>query len=285
MARILLLGCGQLSSQLPQLNAHGSTAHEYIGIRRSATSVQGVEMFACDLLDTTALRAALKSIGKIDAVVFTATPKQRSEAAYRATYVDIPIAVLRVFHEFGWRPFWLHVSSTGVFSQCRGEYVHENTQPLPQTTLARLLRQSETLIEAYGQGAVLRCGGLYGQGRMHLLNSLKAGRRIQSWPWSYTNRIHREDAVRAMAFLLNRGLSENKETGVSYYHGVDHDPAPLHEVAGYLASVHGLPTPEYFLSAGPEAVVTQNKRVGNRRLIDAGFQFRYSSYRQGFRPD
>lgn len=285
MARILLLGCGQLTSQLPAF-----TQHELIGIRRSNTQTEGVEMLACDLNDIAALAHTLRSIGEVDAVVFSATPKQRLVPAYKATYVDIPNKVITLFAKLGWQPYWLHISSTGVFHQNSGEYVHENTQPAPQNQFAQILRQSECVIENYGKGAVLRLGGLYGQGRTHLLNSLKAGRRIQNWPWSYTNRIHREDAARAIAFVLDDLLSgktsksqnAQSKSSISYFHGVDHDPAPLHEVVDFLTAHHQLPMPEYFSVRGADAIPTQNKRVGNRKLVEAGFQFRYPSYRQGF---
>lgn len=281
MARILSLGTGSLAAQLPQF-----LQHELIGIKRSGGDLEGIQLFQCDLTQEAAvIRQTLIEIGKVDVVLFTATPGTRVESAYRQTYCEIPAQMMSIMASLGWTPYWLHVSSTGVFQHQGGEWVHENTQPAPVTAISKLLRQSELLVEEYTHGAsILRLAGLYGQGRTHLLNSLKVGRQVQSTPWSYTNRTHREDAVRAIAFLIERALQlpQHGSHQVEYFHGVDHEPAPLHEVAGYLAKLHGLPLPEYYSQKGEGALLSQNKRVGNRRLIEAGFQFKYPNYRQGF---
>lgn len=275
MARILLLGCGQLASQL-----HMFTDHDLVGVRRTPMPEHPFPVHACDLTDLQATRTLLEELGTIDLVVFSATPSQREVTAYRSTYVQIPMKVMSLFEELDLKPHWLHVSSTGVFHHTSGEWVHEDTQPAPRTPFAQLLRESEKRVDAYGSGTILRFGGLYGQGRTHLLNSLRAGRHIQCWPWSYTNRIHREDAVRAIAFLLEKALAAPSH-GVDYFHGVDHDPAPLHEVAQYLATKHGLIQPNYYEIQNEQAYSSQNKRVGNGKLVRAGFQFKFPTFRQG----
>lgn len=278
MARILLLGCGQLTSQLPNYSA----GHDLIGIRRSFSKIEGIELHQCDLTNAAEVEATLKRIGQVDAVVYTATPSSRSESEYKKMYCCVPELVMRTLESLGQKPYWLHISSTGVFRHNAGEWVHENTPPAPESVISKILRDSELLIEPYGKGAILRLAGLYGQGRTYLLNSIKAGRQIQTTPWSYTNRIHREDAVRAIAFLLNRALSGQAADTVEIFHGVDHDPAPLHQVAQFLTELHHLPKPTFFEAEQQDMVCSQNKRVANRKLIEEGFSFRYPSFRQGF---
>lgn len=280
MARIVLLGYGQLASQLPSL----LPKHQFTGVRRTPvmTADDQIEMISLDLGGPAKqIKQTLQALGMIDAVVYTATPGARTEDEYRHTYCEVPEKLIKIFKELQRQPHWVHVSSTGVFHHNAGEWVHENTEPAPQTPIARILRASELIVEHQHKNAsILRFGGLYGQGRTHLLHSLKAGRRLQQAPWTYTNRIHRTDAARAIAFLLERALAK-KPAGAEYFHGVDHDPAPLHQVARHLVKLHQLQSPEYFTLEGRDAIASQNKRVGNRRLIELGFQFLYPSYRVG----
>ena len=278
MARILLLGCGQLTSQLPNFLAE----HQLIGIRRSSPDLPGIELHQCDLTSSEEVETTLKKIGQIDAVVYTATPSSRSASEYRKMYCCAPELVMMKLEALGQKPYWLHVSSTGVFRHNSGEWVHEDTPPAPETVISKILHDSESLVQPYGKGAILRLAGLYGQGRTYLLNSIKAGRQIQTTPWSYTNRIHREDAVRAIAFLLERALANKASNEVEVFHGVDHDPAPLHEVAQFLTSLHHLPDPVFFEATEGDIIGSQNKRVANRKLLEEGFTFRYPTFRHGF---
>jgi len=300
MARIVFFGFGQLAQQIPALMPQ----HECIGIKRTALNAStqlnsnldanlnhnlspNLKIVLLDLNGPEQLiHNTLVDLGPIDAVVYSATPSARTEANYRQTYCAMPQKLIRVLKKLQHQPHWLHVSSTGVFHHNAGEWVHENTEPAPQSVFGKILRESELIIEhEYDHSSVLRFGGLYGQGKTHLMQSIQSGRRIQKEPWSYTNRIHRFDAARAIAFILENMLKDGaalKTKTTAYYHGVDHDPAPIHEVAEYLVKLHGLRQPEYFVAQKIERVESQNKRVGNHKLISMGFKLTYPTYRLGF---
>jgi len=278
MAKILCIGSGKLANQLPALMPQ----HEFIGIRRSKVA-SPLQLVSLDLLsDQLTIESVLKEVGQVDAIVFTATPDARTPEAYQSTYCEIPKKVLSVIHHLGWSPSWLHVSSTGVFGQDSGEWVHEKTEPAPKSVFAQMLRASELIVAEYGHTQIVRLAGLYGQGQTHLLKALAQGRDIQQQPWSYTNRIHRDDAARVIAFVLAYQLA-NRSKEVSYWHGADYDPAPLHQIANEMSHSFDLPAPQFLSAlAHEDAIGSQNKRVGNRRLVNAGFTFLYPTYRQGF---
>ena len=111
MARILLLGCGQLTSQLPNFLSE----HELIGIRRSSPDLPGIELHQCDLTAPEEVEATLKAIGQIDAVVYTATPSSRSESEYRKMYCCAPGFLWPVCPESR----WLHRKTGGWQPQAR----------------------------------------------------------------------------------------------------------------------------------------------------------------------
>ncbi len=285
MARILLLGCGRLASQLPETMAAHLGSHEFYGVRRTPVQHEKIQFLQCDLQSPEQIEKMIESIGQIDLIVHTATPSGRNDAEYQKAYIQGPQNVLGVLKAKQLNPYWLHVSSTGVFQHSSGEWVHENTPVAPQTSIARILRQSEELIETYGNGALLRLGGIYGQGRNHLISSLKSGRKIQNQPWSYTNRIHELDAVRAIAFLIEKGLScsaASESKAVPIFHGVDDEPAPVHQVAEYVSKLFGIASPQMFQPEFEKSLTLQNKRVGNRAITSAGFKFKFANFRQGF---
>jgi hypothetical protein len=67
------------------------------------------------------------------------------------------------------------------------------------------------------------------------------------------------------------------------YLASDSDPAPRHQVLSFLAQAQGLPAPTLRAATSFEvAEIDQNKRCRNQRLLDAGYQFSYPSYRQGY---
>jgi len=271
--RVVCLGAGRLASRLPALLPKA----KLFGLSRSRptqVSVSALEWIHCDLSWPAAkLNDVLTALGPIDAVVYTATPSSRSVSDYQHMYVDVPRKIQSLLDAS--RTRWIHVSSTGVFGHCHGEWVHEDTAPTPKSVIAKLLRESEQVVAGYGNSAIIRLGGIYGPSRLHLRQAIENGRQFQGWPWNYTNRIHELDASRALAWLL-----EHPSPGVTIYHGVDHDPAPMHQVVERIASQYDLELQPFVrLKNAHEA--QQNKRVGNRALLASGFTFRFPSLIQG----
>jgi len=63
------------------------------------------------------------------------------------------------------------------------------------------------------------------------------------------------------------------------YTATDSDPAAKWVVANYLAAGMSIQCEEM---VGLNADAPQNKRIKNKRLIDAGYVFKYPSYQQGY---
>jgi hypothetical protein len=71
------------------------------------------------------------------------------------------------------------------------------------------------------------------------------------------------------------------------YVGVDNEPAELGEVLSFLAAELGLPRPPSSADGGRqgggEPSRGGNKRCSNALLRSTGFEFRYPTYREGYR--
>lgn len=268
--RILIAGCGFVGKALASsLAARGA---QVIGVRRSAGSLpDGTPTITADLTDERSLDAVPADI---HTVVYAASADGRSEATYRAAYVTGPQTLLRFLARRGDRvQRRILLSSTGVYSQLDGSWVDEDTPTQSRGTGALLEEGEAAWLSQSGSAVVLRLGGIYGPGRRRLIDRVLAGEaECPSGEPIYSNRIHVTDIVGAIEHLLTL------HDPAPLYLGVDDEPAETGEVIRWLAQQTGAPAPR----TGPAEPVRSNKRCRNRRLVEAGFRFRYPTFREGY---
>ncbi len=287
---ILMAGCGDLGTETGLRFA--AAGHKVVGWRRSPEKLPAaIDGVAVDL-----------GSGRLPplppgtaAVVVALAADSRSEAAYRAAYVDglghvlDAVDAARERGETSLRRV-LFVSSTAVYGDAGGGWVDEATAPEPGSFSGRIMREAEELLlrRLAGTGiepVILRLGGIYGPGRTRLIDQVRSGRATIPAGSHYTNRIHRDDAAAAIVHLCSMDA-----TPAPVYVGVDNDPAQIGEVLGFLAAELGLPQPPPAEAsgaagspAGQEPSRGGNKRCSNALLRGTGFGFKYPSFREGYR--
>ena len=128
----------------------------------------------------------------------------------------------------------LLVSSSAVYGECTGDWVDEDTPAAPPGFNGEVLLEAERVLAAQPvPSIVLRLAGLYGPGRLQLIERLRAGQaRVPRAAPHWANRIHVDDAAQAIAHLL--ALPDPQPL----YLGVDDTPLPLDVLYDHLA---GLP--------------------------------------------
>lgn len=272
MAEILLAGCGDLGTALStRLVAAG---HRVTALKRSAPAhpVPGVDYRLSDLT-----RAAPDlADADFDQAFVILAPGARDAAAYQALYGDglarlASVLAGRVGH-------WFFVSSTGVYGQCRGEWVDEDSVTKPATATARWLLAAETrLAESGAPATAIRFSGIYGPGRERLLRQIAAGEPVPYDPPFYTNRIHQDDCVGILELLHRRALEGLPLAPL--YLASDDCPAPMGTVARGLAGALGVPPPPPQSGNGE-----QNKRCRNDRIKALGYRFQFPDWRAGYLP-
>lgn len=280
---VLMAGCGDLGTEAGLRFA--AAGHRVVGWRRSAEKLPGeIEGVSADL--TSANLPPVSS--DTSAVVIAVAAESSTEAAYRAAYVEGLGNVLRALDRDDVRPRRvLFVSSTAVYGDADGGWVTEDTTPAPGGFSGRIILEAEELLHRHFEGTdtdtvVLRLGGIYGPGRTRLIDQVRSGSAATPAEARYTNRIHRDDAAAAIVHLCSM-----EGTPHPAYLGVDNHPAEMGEVLRFLAEELGLPHPpaaprESEASAG-QAGRGGNKRCSNQRLRDTGFEFRFPTYREGYR--
>jgi len=209
-------------------------------------------------------------------IVLCLSPGGRTEADYQRAYVAPAQAGLAWCQQ--WAPqahVWL-ISSTSVYAQDQGEWVDETSPAEPQRATARCIRQAEQIwLESPQPATVLRLAGLYGPGREYLLRQAAQPLGIANSEPIYTNRIHVDDVAAALVHLILRRQRQAPVAGI--YNVADQDPAPLQDVLPAIRRALAWPEPQQTarLDRG-------SKRVSSMALADAGFQWRYPSWQQGY---
>lgn len=272
MRTILIAGCGYVGSHLARLLL--SRSDRVIGLRRNPAELPaGVEPYAGDLGD----RESLEGLpGHLHAVVYTASADSRTEDAYRRAYVSGPRALLETLAEKRVKlSRFLFTSSTAVYAQTGGEWVDETSATDPSHFSGQILLEAERVVAQAGHPfCVVRLGGIYGPGRTRLIESVASGTaRYDEGAFAYTNRIHRDDAARALLHLLDQ-----EEPDVLYL-GTDGQPAPRAEVLGFIAEKLGVSSPA---GANRHHPGPTGKRCRADRLLKSGFELRFPSYREGY---
>lgn len=268
--RVLLAGCGDLGLRVAQrLRARGD---EVWALRRHppAPGNDGIHWLRADLSQPHSLHGLPDGITQL---VYLPTPDRRDPAAYRATFVDGLRHLLDALGGTSLRRVLL-VSSSAVYGEHAGDWVDEDTPPAPPGFNGAVLLQAEQLLATRAvRSIVLRLAGLYGPGRMQLLERLRAGqvavpRHVPHW----ANRIHSDDAAGAIVHLLR--LADPRPL----YLGVDSMPLPLDVLYDHLASLIGVAPPV----DGPAPAGIGSKRLSNARLRASGFVPRWPDSRAGY---
>ncbi|PWK84720.1 NAD-dependent epimerase/dehydratase family protein [Fulvimonas soli] len=268
--RILIAGCGDLGRRAAALLlARGAEVHA-LRRRPPARDGDGIRWLAGDLTQPATLRGLPRGI---TGVVYAPAPAARDEAAYRAVFVDglrhllgaLDGAVLRRV---------LFVSSSAVYGGHGDAWVDEDTPPAPPGFNGAVLLAAERWLAAQPLPAVaLRLAGLYGPGRLQLLDRLRRGEaRVPRARPYWANRIQVDDAAAAVAHLLAL------ERPAPVYVGADDTPLPLDALYDHLARLLGAPLP----AEGPAPAGAGGKRLRNARLRASGWAPRWPDARAGY---
>ena len=268
--RVLLSGCGDLGQRVAQrLRARGDRV---FALRRHPPpgAGDGIVWLTGDLARDDGLPALPPGITQL---VHLPTPGARTEAAYRAVFVDGLRRVMAALDPSALRRV-LFVSSSAVHGDHDGGWIDEDTPPDPPGFNGAVLLETERWLAAQPVRSIaLRLAGLYGPGRLQLLDRLRAGQvRVPRGRAHWANRIHVDDAAEAVAHLL--AVTDPRPV----YLGVDDTPLPLHVLYDHLAARVGAPAP----AEGPAPAGIGSKRLSNARLRGSGWAPRWPDARAGY---
>lgn len=284
--RVFIVGCGYVGRRVAvRCRDAGSMV---VGLVRSEESLAELEELGIipvwgDLDDPETLDLSLAEGAR---VIYLAPPPKRGEKDPRMrnflealSGVETPPEKL------------LYMSTTGVYGDCGGEWVTEETPLNPETPRARRRAAAERAVTRYGRDTgvatvILRVAGIYGPGRLPV-DRLRSGQPViledQSSPG---NRIQVEDLVMVCLAALDRA-----EPG-SVFNVADGNPSSTTDYMNRVADLVNLPRPpqiprEEAIKVLPPMTVSfmiESRRIDVSRLKNAlGLEFRYAELDAGLR--
>ncbi|SEJ53717.1 NAD-dependent epimerase/dehydratase family protein [Frateuria terrea] len=268
--RVLLAGCGDVGLRVARLLC--AQGHAVFALRRRppASGDGGIRWLAGDLASPATMGGLPAGITRL---VYLPAPDARDRAAYEAVFLGGLRTVLAALDRTALQRV-LFVSSSAVYGDHAGGWVDEDTPARPPGFNGAVLLEAEQWLGAQPvSSTVVRLAGLYGPGRLQLIERLRAGQvAVPRGRVHWANRIHVDDAAAAIAHLLT-----SPDAGALYL-GVDDTPLPLDVLYDHLASLIGAPSPP----GGPPPAGVGSKRLCNARLRASGFVPRWPDARQGY---
>jgi nucleoside-diphosphate-sugar epimerase len=176
----------------------------------------------------------------------------------------------------------IHISSTGVYGQSRGEWVNEDSPCNPRRKGGQACLEAERTLSAHRLGPraiILRLAGIYGPDRVPKLKDVQAGRPLTAAKEGVLNLIHVDDAVSVIL------AAEVNATPPRIYTVADGHPVRRALFYQEAAQLLGAPPPRFQppdpnSTAGQRAITS--KRVRNARMMrELDLRLRYPTYRDG----
>jgi nucleoside-diphosphate-sugar epimerase len=273
---VLVAGCGWLGTALARrFLARGDRV---TGIRRdparaAALASMGVEPLVLDLAQV----GADARLPAVDAIVACQSAGADTEAAYRASYLDANRTLLAAAERAG--AGLVYTGSTGVFGQRDGSDVDETTPPAPASATAEVLVLAEQLILAAAaagtRASILRLSGLYGPGRVGIVERVRAGTlALGPGDDAWMNFCHQDDAATFVIAALDRASRS------AVFHGSDAGPARRREVVEWIAARAGIAPPR-----GERSAPGPNRRILSARTRAAlSVDLRWPTFADGLAP-
>ncbi len=290
--RLLIVGCGDVGQRLArlvpkpvQVMALTSSADKMADLRRL-----GITPLGGNLDEPHTLR---RLAGLAHRVVHLAPPPGEGFGDPRTRNLLRSMARRRSPQS------WVYGSTSGVYGDCQGQWVHESQPATPFTPRAFRRVDAETRLRWHGKGlglrqgsrvSILRIPGIYALDRVGgtPLERLRKGTPVlQAQDDVYTNHIHADDLARACWLALWRGQAQR------IYHVSDDSQLKMGDYFDVAADLFGLPRPARVARDTAQdqlplmllSFMSESRRLDNSRMKqELGLRLRYPTVHQGLLP-
>jgi nucleoside-diphosphate-sugar epimerase len=282
---ILIVGCGDIGVRVARLEKQ--TGRKVFGLVRSEEGADrllghGIEPVMGTLDDLTSL-SDLPSAGKL--VYYFAPPTgggpfdSRMRSFCQAVGVgQMPAKVV-------------YMSTSGVYGDCGGEWVTEETPLNPQTSRAQRRVDAEATLQKWGQEhsvpvVILRVTGIYGPGRLPLARIQQGHPVLREEESPPTNRIHADD----LAIVCLKAAEKAADGDI--FNVSDGQPGTMTQYFNLVSELLDLPTlPQVDMEEAKRVMnpmmlsyLTETRRMDNRKMIDQlGVTLKYPNLAAGLK--
>ncbi len=282
--RLVIFGAGYLGGALARRAL--AAGWGVVALTRNAATAEELRALGCEVvageLADEAWWAAPELAGGAARVAVTVAAGGGGVAGYRRSYVEGLRAVvgwgarLRARGEAAGR--LIYTSSTSVYPQDGGVRVTEADATGGEAETTRALIEAENIAGEWpGEaGTVLRLAGIYGPGRVHLMEQVRSG-EVSGKADAHLNLIYRDDIADAMEAAWGAG-------GGGVYNVADEGSATKGEVVAWLAERLGVAGPRFTgLPAGGRRAVTPDRVIdASKARAELGWRPAHATFREGY---
>jgi nucleoside-diphosphate-sugar epimerase len=282
---LLIVGCGDIARRaLPELRRR-YTVSALARSRDAAPGAGGVDLIEGDLDDVASLEPLA---GRAHRVAHLAPPPESGGIDARTRNL---LAALSSPQKNGAMlpQRFAYISTSGVYGDCKGDFVDETRSTNPQTERARRRLDAEQAILKWGdtnrvETVILRVPGIYAADRLPLERIAKGTPVLHAEDDVYTNHIHAED----LAAILVAALGSPSARGI--YNACDDGAMKMGDWFDLVADRAGLARPPRVSRAEaarvlPAALLSfmgESRRLVNRRMkAQLGVKLRYPTAADG----
>jgi nucleoside-diphosphate-sugar epimerase len=183
----------------------------------------------------------------------------------------------------------VYLGATSVYSETHGGVVTEDSPTAPASAMGKRRLDAEAAFRAFGAAhgtavVILRISGIYGPGRLPLMQISQGQPLLKEEESGPSNRIHADDLAQVCLAAVERG-----ENG-AIYNVSDGHPASMTSYFNAAADVLGLPRqPQVTLDEARQAMsplmfsyVSESRVVDNSRMLEKlGVRLRYPTMALG----
>jgi nucleoside-diphosphate-sugar epimerase len=183
----------------------------------------------------------------------------------------------------------VYISTSGVYGDCGGAWVSEETPLNPQTSRGRRRVDAENLLSEWGRHrnipvVILRVTGIYGPGRWPLARIKEGHPVLKEGEAGLTNRIHADDLAQICLDAAERAPAGE------VYNVSDGKPTTMTDYFNRVADAFGLPRPAQVSLEEARKVMTplmlsyigESRRMKNDKLLNGlGVNLRYPDLESG----
>lgn len=183
------------------------------------------------------------------------------------------------------------ISTSGVYGDCQGAVVNEETPTNPQVDRAHRRLDMEQKLRTWGKEKnvpviILRVGGIYSCERLPLQRIKKAIPLVHEQLAPKTNRIHADDLAQVCAAAADKGRADN------VYNVSDGNESNMTEYFLTLADYFNLPRPPLVgwdeanekIGEGMLSYLRESRRMDNTKMLnELGIQLKYPNLLAGLK--
>lgn len=284
-SRLLIVGCGDIGLRVAALLAGKLTVRALSSqrVRVPALRAAGATPLWGNLDRPQSLR---RLAGLAQRVLHLAPPATVGATDERTA------ALLYALRRRGAPAALVYASTSGVYGDCGGAWVHEGRTLLPTTPRAQRRADAEAHVQFFGRSAgarttVLRVPGIYApnrEGGTPIERLRKATPVLDAADDVFTNHIHADDLARACVLALWRGKAQRA------YNVNDDASLKMGDYFDAAAALYGLPLPPRIsraraaveMGAMQLSFMSESRRMVNARMKqELGLHLRYASVLDG----